>query len=1118
MAETDGGPTTEPASSAATRTSPAHDPAAGEGPPVFSVGDQLAGRFRIVRFIARGGMGEIYEAEDLDLGGNVALKTVRLAGRDARAIEQFRSEIQLARRVTHPNVCRTFDVFHHRPDPGTDEGEVTLLSMELLEGGTLAERIQRCGRLPPGEALALGRQMAAALDTAHRAGVVHRDFKSRNVVLVPGPDGERAVVTDFGLARPVPGPGGSTTSTTDALVGTPDYMAPEQVEGARITPAVDVYAFGIVLYEMVTGKRPFSGDTPTAVMVKRLTDPPPSPRRLVPDLEPSWEAAILRCLERDPAARFGSAGEAVRAIESGRVVKGSVRRRGRLPALVLGVVVLAGLAGTFVGMVVHSRRGSPAPPGRGAVVAPRRSIAVLGFKNLSGRPEAAWLSTAVSEMLGSELGAGEALRIVAGENVARMKTELALADADALAADTLVRIRTYLGSDLVVIGSYAVVGGRIRLDLRMQDARAGETTASLSETGTEADLFDVVARLGARLRERLGAAPVTADEASRARGAMPADPEAARLYSEGLDRLRVLDALGARERLEKAVAIAPDHPLVHSALAAAWTSLGYEARARAEAKKAFDLSEGLPRADRLAVEARYREATSEWDKAIDIYRSLVRFYPDDLGYGLRLADVQDQAGRGRDALATLEELRKLPPPSGDDPRIDLAEATAARYLSESVRSAAAARRAATKAESRGERQLLARARFEEGSALQDSGEPDAAAAALGEARRLFAESGNQQGVAVSLMNLSIIDLSRGDPKASRQKCEEARALYRSLGNRAGEAGAASNIANVLSSAGDSAGALRTWEAALVVFREVDDKYGVATTLENIGATFADRGDLAAARARFDEALLVWRQIGNRSGEASTLQSVGKTLFETGDIPGAEERYREALAILTAIGDKTTAAFALHDYGDLLRCRGDLAAARARYQEALALREAMGEKVNAASTRVALAGLSVDEGRPSEAEAPAREAAEQFSKGALAREEGWAHLALGRALLARGETTPARAEAEHIVALAGQGDDRSLRVAARVLQARVLAASGAREEQLSAVQALRRLLASGEGPLSAESRFEVRLALAELESRRDPRAAGRDLAALEAEARARGFGLVATRAASVQAVR
>lgn len=254
MAETDGGPTSEPFGSASTRTSAPDGPASGDAPPVFSVGDQLAGRFRIVRFIARGGMGEIYEAEDFDLGENVALKTVRLAGHDAHALERFRSEIQLARRVTHPNVCRTFDVFHHRPAPGTAEGEITFLSMELLRGETLADRLRRSGRLPRGEALALGRQMAAALDAAHRAGVVHRDFKSRNVVLVPGEEGERAVVSDFGLARSAPGPSGSTTSVTDAVVGTPDYMAPEQVYRNEIDQRTDVFNLGATLYWVLTGK------------------------------------------------------------------------------------------------------------------------------------------------------------------------------------------------------------------------------------------------------------------------------------------------------------------------------------------------------------------------------------------------------------------------------------------------------------------------------------------------------------------------------------------------------------------------------------------------------------------------------------------------------------------------------------------------------------------------------------------------------------------------------------------------------------------------------------------------------------------------------------------------
>jgi ATP/maltotriose-dependent transcriptional regulator MalT len=181
-----------------------------------------------------------------------------------------------------------------------------------------------------------------------------------------------------------------------------------------------------------------------------------------------------------------------------------------------------------------------------------------------------------------------------------------------------------------------------------------------------------------------------------------------------------------------------------------------------------------------------------------------------------------------------------------------------------------------------------------------------------------------------------------------------------------------------------------------------------------------------------------------------------------------------------------------------------------------MREAMGEKTNAAFTRVALAGIAVDEGRPSDAEAPAREVADSFAKEGFAREEGWARVVLGRALLAQGKTAPARGEADRAASLAGQADDRSLRAAARVLQARVRVASGG--DPASAARALRRLLAGGEGPLSTESRLEARLALAELESRQDPRAAARDLVALEAEARTRGFGLVATQAAALRAAR
>ncbi|HYR43163.1 MAG TPA: serine/threonine-protein kinase, partial [Terriglobia bacterium] len=223
--------------------------ASGLTQPSLSAGRLLAGRFKIVRFLARGGMGEVYEAEDLELGEHVALKTVRSdVGWGEQTLARFKQEIHLARKVTHPNVCRIFDVFHHIESSEGGPGEkITFLSMELLTGETLTERLRRTGPMTPSEARPLVRQMVAALAAAHKAGVIHRDFKSSNVILVPSGEGDRnirVVVTDFGLARSSIGNQDLTIALSNPgeVRGTPAYMAPEQIAGEEITAAVDIYA------------------------------------------------------------------------------------------------------------------------------------------------------------------------------------------------------------------------------------------------------------------------------------------------------------------------------------------------------------------------------------------------------------------------------------------------------------------------------------------------------------------------------------------------------------------------------------------------------------------------------------------------------------------------------------------------------------------------------------------------------------------------------------------------------------------------------------------------------------------------------------------------------------
>src|SRR5215475_11014161 len=225
----------------------------------FAPGQTIAERFRVVRFIARGGMGEVYEAEDLELGETVALKTIHVAlAERSRTVERFRREIVMAKRVTHPNVCRTFDFFRHRRQGEDGEGDVLVVSMELVRGETLDQLLRRKRRLTPDEAMPLVKQMTAGLHAAHLAGIVHRDFKANNIMLAPSVGslgGVRAVITDFGLAHSTEGERVSLTSSAD-LVGTPAYMAPEQLSGGAITAATDIYALGVVMFQMVTGELP----------------------------------------------------------------------------------------------------------------------------------------------------------------------------------------------------------------------------------------------------------------------------------------------------------------------------------------------------------------------------------------------------------------------------------------------------------------------------------------------------------------------------------------------------------------------------------------------------------------------------------------------------------------------------------------------------------------------------------------------------------------------------------------------------------------------------------------------------------------------------------------------
>jgi serine/threonine protein kinase len=285
---------------------------------VFQSNALVGKRYRIMRLVARGGMGEVYEAFDTTLRERVALKTVASTACDSvRAVQHLKAEVQLARRITHPNVCRIFDFGTHVMEPVG--AEINFLVMELVEGECLGKRLRRTGALPLNLAQAIARQLLLGLNAAHQAGILHRDFKSENVILRTDRNGVvNAVILDFGLAKALNESGNlvTTQDPSQAMVGTFGYMAPEQIEGQPLTRASDIYALGVVWFEMLTGRLPFEGGSPAASAIARLHRDAEPPSSVNPDV-PEWlDDIILRCLSRKPKSRYAGAQQVLEALST----------------------------------------------------------------------------------------------------------------------------------------------------------------------------------------------------------------------------------------------------------------------------------------------------------------------------------------------------------------------------------------------------------------------------------------------------------------------------------------------------------------------------------------------------------------------------------------------------------------------------------------------------------------------------------------------------------------------------------------------------------------------------------------------------------------------------------
>ncbi len=1036
-------------------------------PPDESESDQPAaalctgtviGRYEVVKLLGLGAMGEVWEALDPSLGRSVALKVLRGRAASGDPLQQQARvwrEAQAMARLSHPNVVAVHEVVSH--------GGQLFLAMDLVVGGTLRAWLASKPRKLD-EVLSAFVEAARGLAAAHAAGLVHRDFKPDNLLI--GDDG-RVRVTDFGLARssevaelrassPGADPSEARLTQTGALLGTPAYMAPEQMRGEPIDARADLFSFCASLFEAVQSEPPFKAGS-LAELRCRAEANEVTPR--APTV-PAWlRKVLLKGLRADRTERWASMDELIAAIQAGRA-RAHLRLRWRRTAASL---LLLALAVSVIGLIAR--------PAAAPAMAVRRSVAVLGPRNANGMPGAAWLSSALADMLGAELAAGEQLRLVPGRGAAEAAANLGLRGAPELRPGDLRRLRETLGSDLVVAGSYlAPAAGPLRLELRLYEAVSGRAIAVITEVAESSQLAPLATRAGDKLRQALQLAKPAVSDAS---SSFPSDPEAERLLAEGRAQLAALAPHAALATLVRASRLAPDNVRVLMALAEVHAELGDNSAARADGKRAFASAAGLGREERLRIERlMVLPAAGDWRRAVEISQSLWTFFPDDAEYGLRLASDLLVAQRIDDAKGVLAQIRKLPPPPGRDPRIDLIESNAGSLAGDHELARDAAARCAEGAQKRSSRLLFATCRARGAEALRRLGQPAAAIAALAEAGAIYLQLGDRRGAAAATLALGRLSADTGDLAKAGTRFEDAVRLARELDDLYLEAAATNDLGNLQRRLRHNDEALATFARAGKLADRLNRPIAVLAATVNRANVLAVLGRLQEASAEYEAA------------EALDARTPGRPAhFET-----AAGRFEIALQ------------------------RGELTRARALAEEALAA--AGSDSINSGQAQLCLAIVDLADGRLASAtEHASRSTA--LLKAARDRDD----LAVACAILSRAHLDGGKV-AEAALAAAAARDalagNQSSRASALVGIAGARAQARQPGQLAPAIGALRVIAAEAEKTGSMSDRLEANLALGELLLRAGDREGRVALNAVVSDAGARGFKLIADAAARAQA--
>lgn len=944
----------------------------------LAAGALLAGRYRILELIGVGGMGMVYKALDERLELEVAVKVLRPElATDTRRLERFKHELVLARQVSHPNVIRNHDF-------GSD-GEVVFLTMDFFAGRSLAELLEERRRLELGEVVEIAAQIASALAAAHDAGVVHRDLKPGNVLIDAS---GRAVISDFGVARSLATGGGTVPG---AVVGTLDYLSPEQARGDEVDGRADLYALGILIYEMLTGELPFAGGSEAEVLAQRLFGSTRDLSQAAVKVPHRLAGLARRLLARDPADRPQRAREVLSELENL-----GARSRRRWWGAALAAVGVLGLSAL---VWVWSQQAGRPPRSTAAALPARHAVALLPLADETGRPELAWLAAGLPEMLAASLAEGPGLRVLDSARVFRTLESLKVPPRP-LTASEARRLAELLDADRLVSGRVRAAGGEVRVDLSLVSTElVGESGQAISAAVAPDNAFRLVEELGASLRSRLDVPPVVRQPA------LSRSPEALAAYSLGAASLRRGEALAALEHLERAVAADGAFSAAWVRLALARDQLGRREPAREAARRA--VTSASPGDNRGALEAQAVEAQldGKQDRAQEILSQLVERFPEDAEARVALGEAYGQQGNLEAALAALGEAVRLAP---HHPRawfllakFSILGGDASRAIDDYLVHALVIQNQLDSDEGRAEVSNAL------GVAYKSIGEVERARESYQQAATLRRRLGDQRGYATTLRNLANLALVQGEQELAESQLREAQTILEGLGDTAGLADLYNDFGLLAEERGDSEAALAHYQRALRARRDLGNDLALAQSFSNVGYACYQLG-------RYDDALVYWgqgldlaQQSGDLGGVIIATQNLGLLQLARGEWDKATKGFLSALATGRELGLKEAIASCLGHLGRLAQLQGRPAAALASFAEAIGVLRELDDRRGLTEFTLAQAEVELELGREKEAGAQLAAAAALLTQEESREQHAELERLRGEWHLLRGEREAAR---------------------------------------------------------------------------------------------------------------